>query len=110
MTKALKITTANTIEAVEINGLADYQAAVGGFIESIPLGDDHGMVINEDGKVEHLPRNPLATLLAFTFRSGIANDDYIVGDAVIIGTNDAGDWTDYQDALTDEIRTIAETL
>lgn len=111
MTKALKITTANQVETIELDDLAGYQKAVGGFIEAIPLGDDHALVINEEGKLARLPRNVLATLIAFNFRSGIASNDYIVGDAVIVGNPaDSGEWTDYQDKLAEEVRAIAATL
>lgn len=111
MTKALKITTANTIEPIELNEMTDYQDAVGGFFESIPLGDDHSLVINEEGKLEGLAPNRLATLLAFTFRSGIASDDIIVGNAVIVrNADDTGDWIDYDDALAEKIRELADTL
>jgi hypothetical protein len=44
-------------------------------------------ILNEEGKLKHYPLNPMATAIAQA-TAGIARDDYIVGDVVIL-TGDA---------------------
>lgn len=61
--------------------LEELQTAVGGYIETIELLDGRVMVINEEGKLENLPKNPIATAVALD--AGIAKNDYIVGNALV---------------------------
>ncbi|MGO1623422.1 DUF3846 domain-containing protein [Flaviflexus sp.] len=104
MTKALKITTAGQVSIVTLNGLADYQAAVDGYIEVIPLNDGHELVINEEGKLTGAETNPLATILAFRLESGIAHNDYIVGDAVIVQwAEDSSEWVDVSEDFINKV-------
>lgn len=63
--------------------LEELQELVGGYIEVINLDDAHVMVVNENGKYEHLEVNDNATVLAHAMNA-IMKDDYIVGNAVII--------------------------
>lgn len=63
--------------------LEELQEHVGGYIEVINLDDAHVMVVNENGKYEHLEVNDNATVLAHAMNA-IMKDDYIVGNAVII--------------------------
>lgn len=58
--------------------LDELQAIVGGWVQVLYLGA-WLLCINEEGKFEHLPRNPAATNLAL---SSLAVDDFIVGDAL----------------------------
>ena len=60
--------------------LQELQAAVGGYIEIVGLADGRYMVLNEEGKLQHLEVNAEATRLA---RSRIGADDYIVGDVLV---------------------------
>ena len=69
--------------------LKDLQDMVGGNIETVPTvlvvgwsrekGVQIGMMVNEEGKVQGLPVNPLATNLSVLW------DDVVVGNAVIMG-------------------------
>jgi uncharacterized protein YuzE len=63
--------------------LGELQRAVGGLIETIYLGDDLIMAIDEDGKIKGKPVNPEATRLA---QPGlyIFEGDEIVGDAAVL--------------------------
>lgn len=63
--------------------LEEMQAAVGGYIEILSLGSGrYLMVINEEGKLQGLPRNPLASAL-------YANaNDQIVGNALVCRNRD----------------------
>lgn len=62
---------------VEIeNRLEALQYAVGGYIETIPLGHGGVMIVDEEGRLKGKPDNAIASLAA-----GIG----IVGDALIVG-------------------------
>lgn len=84
-----------TVELLDISDrLENYQQLVGGYIEVVyaaALQPYHAaMVVNENGLLDDLPCNPLASILY---------GDYIAGNAVIVGT--AGpEFTDIPDELT----------
>ena len=62
--------------------LENLQKLVDGYIEIVPTIDGRLLVLNEEGKIIGLPKNPKATKLT----NGIINQgDYIVGD-VVVGT------------------------
>lgn len=74
-----------TVEDVEpTNGrdfsLEELQGYVDGLIEIVPLTDGEIMVVNEEGYINNLPLNPLATAI---FRDATGNDGYIFGNVVI---------------------------
>jgi len=55
--------------------LRSLQAAVGGYIEEVSIpGSSKVMIVNEEGRLKHLPLNPAASATAMQL---------IVGDAVI---------------------------
>lgn len=62
--------------------LEELQSYVGGYIEIVHLSDSQCMVVNEEGKLQQLSFNSLATHTAH-FWMAIAEDDYIVGNALI---------------------------
>jgi uncharacterized protein (DUF736 family) len=70
-------------EVAEIeNDLDEMQDIVGGYIETINLGEDIVLVCNEEGKLDNLPFNfPL-------------QGDFIVGNAFFTKANDEGDFVD----------------
>jgi hypothetical protein len=62
--------------------LKELQEIVGGYIENVWLvGGNDIMVINEEGKLNDLPYNELAT------KTANLRNDYIVGDVIIINRN-----------------------
>jgi hypothetical protein len=61
------------------------QAAVGGWIEYVPTEQDVTLYCNEEGKIEGLPANRVATA---AFGQLIQPHDYLAGDVVIIGPQD----------------------
>ena len=79
----------------EFSDLASYQAAVGGYIETIHL-DGHPWVIvaNEEGKVMRLPANQRATCLWSLLNPAGLGGDTLVGDVVILGPIDRGEMSD----------------
>ena len=60
--------------------LSEMQACVGGYIELVYLKDGVILVVNEEGKLNNLKPNIIATELA-----GIS-DDHIVGDVLLISS------------------------
>ena len=65
--------------------LDELQAIVGGYIEIIALPNQYIMVLNEEGKLKHLPSNAAATALA---RGTIAGSDFIVGDVLVCASKE----------------------
>lgn len=75
--------------------LDEMQAFVGGFIEYVVLrkgahagGRPLALVINEEGKLDGLEPNPVATLIARKF-AGL-HGDYIAGPAILAALGDDG--------------------
>jgi len=60
--------------------LKEMQECVGGYIEFVWLKDNKILVVNEDGKIQGLPDNPIATQIIR--EQGIS--DHIVGNALLI--------------------------
>lgn len=66
--------------------LDELKAFVGGWIECVTLNDKQVMIVNEEGKLNGLPYNLMATeIIKLAFQPC---DDFIVGDALLcnIGT------------------------
>ncbi|MBX3100133.1 MAG: DUF3846 domain-containing protein [Salinibacterium sp.] len=82
------------LQKVEFQNLADYQAAVGGYIETIQL-DDHPLLIvaNEEGKIGRLPLNERATCLWWLLNPAGLGGDELVGDVVLLGPIKRGEIT-----------------
>lgn len=82
-------------------------AAVGGYVEAVGMtreGDDAILWLNEEGKLEGLPRNESATLIAHSFEA-IQTADYIAGSAVFTGAPDEnGDTTSLPESWVTYIR------
>ena len=64
--------------------LQELKAIVGGYIEIIRMNDKF-MVVNEEGKLEQLPCNALATGL---YWANVGGNDYIVGDVLVCGIDE----------------------
>lgn len=95
--KAIKISTDGTIKVVEINkGLDSLQSQVGGLIEFLDVGQHLAAIVNEEGKLHGLPHNPVATAFAQK-HCGIAPYDIIVGDMLLVGSDDDGETADVPD-------------
>lgn len=67
----------------EGNELAQLQKLVGGYIEAVTLKSGHTLWLNEEGKLNGLPRNRGAQYF-FDLHFGIGQD-ILVGDAVLMG-------------------------
>lgn len=92
------------LEVREFSGLADYQDAVGGFIEPVYLSDEQlTMYVNEDGKTRPKSFNERATALWWLLVPAARGRDVIVGEAVL-----APDESDRPSALLDQL--VSETV
>lgn len=69
------------------NMLSELQKLVGGYIEGLNFGENARAYVNEEGKLEGLPYNQLATALCHIYNVGLI-DDVIVGNLVILGMLD----------------------
>lgn len=108
--KAVVISVDGTAKVCEIADYDDLNAAVGGWIEAIPLGDNASAYINEEGKLRRLPLNPVATAIAHRKHS-IRLNDFIVGPMVIVGVPDReGNDTDVPQSMICELMETEITL
>jgi len=91
--KALLIQTDHVVKQIEVDGhLKSMQDAVGGMIEYLPLTDNAHAYIDEEGKLKGKKVNVMATMLCRKLNIGLAPDDMIVGDMLILGSlNKKGD-------------------
>lgn len=71
---------------VPFDGLADYQKAVGGYIELVHIeAPKLTIYANEEGKVHGLPINRRATCMWWLLSPEMRGRDVLVGDIVLIG-------------------------
>lgn len=73
-------------EEIEIDGqpsLELLQGYVNGYIELVYIGEEKEMYINEEGKLNGLAFNPLASQLFWEQHPHLQGHDFIVGTAVI---------------------------
>lgn len=72
-----------------MESLRSLQEAVGGWVQAVDFRDDLTMWVNEEGKLNNLPLNPIATRIWTHF---FGETDFIVGNAVFTGgTDENGD-------------------
>jgi hypothetical protein len=90
----------------QFEALADYQAAVGGYIEPVYLADAHLTIYtNEEGKVRQLPVNRRATCLWWLLHPEMRGRDILVGNVVLIGsTRGHGSTTALPDFLAHQLQ------
>ncbi|MGC5225174.1 DUF3846 domain-containing protein [Micromonospora sp. DT81.3] len=107
MTKALKITTTGQLSFVELDDIADYWREVGGFVQAVPVGDRHQMILNEEGKYSGLAHNAVADAVTVIGCTGLAADDFIVGDVLLVGSSpNSENWSDVADSLVESVRKL----
>lgn len=113
MYKVLSITTDNSVSVKEVEDISyDFLfESVNGLVQLVSLNKDVDMWLNEEGKVNGLQTNMLATLL---WNKVFPNPDIIMGDVVITGGVDEegnslglkdGDILDIMALLQDAIET-----
>jgi len=90
MKSAIVIKTSGEIVEVDLKAsdeLEALQSAVGGWIEAVDLAEDLTMWVNEEGKINGLELNSIATALFDKYFEN--NFDVIVGDIVLTGGTDS---------------------
>lgn len=71
----------------QFDGLSDYQAAVGGYIEPVYIESSRLTIFaNEEGKVYGLPENRRATCLWWLLSPEARGRDILAGNIVLIGS------------------------
>lgn len=77
------------LELQDFRSLDDYQFAVGGWIEGVPVGDDGtSFFANTEGKHVGLPVNRRASIHWLLQFHGRATHDRLFGDVVLVGPAD----------------------
>ncbi|MBL7486778.1 DUF3846 domain-containing protein [Frankia sp. AgB1.9] len=72
--------------AVPAENLQSFQDLVGGNIEPVELYRPNGtMYLNEEGKIQGLRPNPRATVLASVHNRFFRGQDFVAGDAMVVG-------------------------
>jgi hypothetical protein len=71
--------------------IREVRAIVRGHVEAVYLPNGLVMFVNEEGKLEGLPRNAQATSVA---AGVIQPGDYIAGDALVVSMKEAGEEED----------------
>jgi hypothetical protein len=87
MERVIHISTDNKIEVMEVEQI-EYDTlyeAVNGLVELVSINEDIDMWLNEEGKVNGLEPNIIASLL---YNKVFPNFDVIMGDVVITGGAD----------------------
>lgn len=102
---AIAIDPNGTVRSVLLTSLEDMQRQVGGWIELINFGTTgHFAYLNEEGKLENLPPNILATHLCAKYGVGLALTDYICGTLLVVGPPDSeGNDTSISPELAQEL-------
>lgn len=76
------------LRLVDLTTLADYQHEVRGHIEQVPLDNGLSLYVNECGKFSNLRFNRRASLHWWYRVPILATDDYIRGNAILVGPAD----------------------
>jgi len=108
--KAIKISTDGTIMKIDIamgggsmRDLSTLQEQVGGCVEFLGVDQHLAAIINEEGKLDGLPPNSVATAFAHK-HCGIAPSDIIVGDMLLVGSTADGDTVDVPDTAMELVQ------
>jgi len=97
------------VEVKELNGLQELQKAVGGYIEAINLPNYGTGFVNEEGKLNNLPLNVVATV-AYSKSNGFSHD-VLVGDVIFTGdVDEEGNNNDISDKFIDFVKIIAKLV
>ena len=114
MSKALKTALIKQTGEVSIRTFTSFkqmQQAVGGFIQAFAFGEKATAFVNEDGIAMKLLPNAMATVLCKHFDVGVAIDDHIKGNMIVIGNADAeGNETNIPDPILEEILRVAKEI
>jgi len=104
MTKALLVSVDGSVQRVVVENLKDLQGYVGGYIETIQLGQSgQNAYVNEEGRLRNLPVNNRATRLIYDLQPHLGIP-CVFGNMVIIGAPTAdGEDTDVSESLCNDL-------
>lgn len=97
--KALVVPAADSAYVTLLDvSLPNMQRLVDGYVELLNLPGGVSMYLNEEGKIKGLPVNGAANrLIAVLGDPGLAYDDFIVGNVVLLGAVNASGESDGED-------------
>lgn len=84
---AVIIHTDNHVETINLpNGYQAIQSVVGGFFEAVTSSTGKTTFwVNEEGKLNSLPMNPVATVLLWELEPSFKGRDFLMGTVLITG-------------------------
>lgn len=105
---AIKLNTDGIAEEVTLEGegsqLKQLQEAVGGWIQAVDLNPTLTMWLNEEGKLNNLPFNTLATEL---WEEAYGETDFIVGNVIFTGgTGEEGETLGLDEDTANKLRKL----
>jgi len=108
MERVIHISTDNKIEVMEVEQI-EYDTlyeAVNGLVELVSINEDIDMWLNEEGKVNGLEPNIIASLL---YNKVFPNFDVIMGDVVITGgADDEGNTVGLSDQSIQDVMALIQ--
>jgi hypothetical protein len=108
MERVIHISTDNKIEVMEVEQI-EYDTlyeAVNGLVELVSINEDIDMWLNEEGKVNGLEPNIIASLL---YNKVFPNFDVIMGDVVITGgADDEGNTVGLSDQSIQDVMVLIQ--
>jgi len=110
MSKAILVKSDMQLSVIDFDESNSYEIikeAVGGWIDCVRLPDYHcDMWINDEGKLEGLPANPIGSVLYSTL-----GGDWIAGDIIITGgIDDEGNTIGLSDELCNLLENMVEVI
>jgi hypothetical protein len=109
MPKGILIPPTGVVQEIDIDGLAEYQNAVGGYIEPLRVAEDLFALIDEEGKMKGAEPNLRATALCVANHTRLMPGDHIVGPMIVFGPADlSGKPTDISDFNRDQLLQLKE--
>jgi hypothetical protein len=99
------------VRTLDASDLSSFQEMVGGYVEAI-YSDRFTAFINEEGRLNDLPPNALASVLAARYGWGQAAISPLVGNVVFMGPGATaeGDVLSVDDELISEAQLTAERM
>ena len=105
MAKCVVIESGGRAYLQDLSQLEEYQQIVGGDIEGVNFGDELTALCNENGKLDRLPPNHVATHWGNLRNIGWLPGDYFCGNVIIVGPVDdvTGDFSDLPEEVSKQL-------
>ncbi|PVE94220.1 hypothetical protein [Microbacterium sp. TPD7012] len=109
MTRVLRITATGRSRFIDVDAFGDYEREVGGAVATMPLGDDHLLILDGEATFAGHP-NSLAMAAVAHLASSMTHEDVIRGTVLVVRLDAAGRWCDVDDSIDHEISGLAALL